>query len=519
MSEIDIDKIIEISKNLEASESGGNKKCFFVEDYALLQGDFSEEEIKKVIKIQDELKNRGVNLAKTIDYRITEDSDKKYKKGYSLQEKAKGELLYDTNIRRNLRKDKQNTLNGYFNRLKSLNSEKQEFFDKFVQDWMEILKSGLKVDPSKPSNFFYEEGKNINFIDLDINDGKMRDAEYITMECTTVLAGNGIYFDIDGNERELAKSELSGIFQKLANALVKQGLNIESMKRIYPGIDFEEPIKTENSDAKEKSENQEEVKLDLNVQKKFASGLVKAYMKTEKEYQKEQRETYEEADKDRVLEILRTKGMNRNLFADLDGKWIGTPEDTDFKVEYSQKQVSAMARLLRAAQLLSADKVANSSGRDYFSELVAVPNIGYKLSQMQEDFKDSSSYIYELREEAKATKEVVVNSEENKKTEKIDVEKKLPVNIGNSFFGRFKRAFSVLRNKNDSRKFIDRLKDSINIMRNKVQYTDTEEEMKVDEDGGFVPKFNIDHQKALKDMQKNKEVSKDKQLTDDQKYF
>lgn len=106
-------------------------------------------------------------------------------------------------------------------------------------------------------------------------------------------------------------------------------------------------------------------------------------------------------DMKRLQEIVETNGMNRMLIVDLDGKWIGRPDDEDFKVQYSQKQVSAMARLLKVAQLLTESRKLNPEGRNYLEEFTNIPDIEYKLKQMQADFKDENSYMYDLRQRAR----------------------------------------------------------------------------------------------------------------------
>lgn len=134
---------------------------------------------------------------------------------------------------------------------------------------------------------------------------------------------------------------------------------------------------------------------------KFVNGFIQAYNDTEEEYQYETRVKDEKFNMQRVQEIIETNGLNRMLTSDLDGKWIGTPSDEDFKVQYSQKQVSAMARLLKSAELLTNNKKINPEGRNYLAEFTAIPDIEYKLKQMKNDFKDESSYMYELRQKAR----------------------------------------------------------------------------------------------------------------------
>lgn len=158
----------------------------------------------------------------------------------------------------------------------------------------------------------------------------------------------------------------------------------------------------------DKSQKQEEAQQD-NYQSgrtdspkmKFVKGFIQAYDDTEEEYQYEKRANDDVMDIKRLQEIIETNGMNRMLTVDLDGKWIGRLGDEDFKVQYSQKQVSAMARLLKVAQLLTESRKLNPEGRNYLEEFTNIPDIEYKLKQMKADFKDENSYMYDLRQRAR----------------------------------------------------------------------------------------------------------------------
>ena len=133
----------------------------------------------------------------------------------------------------------------------------------------------------------------------------------------------------------------------------------------------------------------------------FVEGFISAYDITEEEYQKQKRLEDEEFNIDRVKQIIATKGLNRMLISDLDGKWIGKPSDPDFKVQYYQKQVSAMARLLKAAKKISNDKQLNPEGKNYLAAFASVPEIDYKLKQLRENLNDENSYMSELRKRAR----------------------------------------------------------------------------------------------------------------------
>lgn len=153
-------------------------------------------------------------------------------------------------------------------------------------------------------------------------------------------------------------------------------------------------------------QNDKEVETNVEPKKesnktKFINGFIQAYNDTETEYQYETRKENEESDIERVQNIINTKGLNRMLTMDLDGKWIGTPKDEDFKVQYSQKQVSAMVRLLKAAELLSNNKKLNPEGINYLERFTSVPDIEYKLKQMYSDLKDENTYMFQLKQESK----------------------------------------------------------------------------------------------------------------------
>lgn len=153
-------------------------------------------------------------------------------------------------------------------------------------------------------------------------------------------------------------------------------------------------------DDKIQQDNHQSGKTD-SQKMKFVKGFIQAYDDTEEEYQYEKRANDDVMDMKRLQEIVETNGMNRMLIVDLDGKWIGRPDDEDFKVQYSQKQVSAMARLLKVAQLLTESRKLNPEGRNYLEEFTNIPDIEYKLKQMQADFKVENSYMYDLRQRAR----------------------------------------------------------------------------------------------------------------------
>lgn len=253
-----IDELIEKAKSMVPNAKGGNKKCFLIGNNALLKTNgINEEELKRVMDIEIELKKKGVNLVQTLEYQIySEDigTAKEYKRGYILQEKANGEPLHKTeNILKMTSAQRSEVEAEYVNRLRELQNEQGEFYDKFVSDWIEISKAGLMVDPSKTSNFYYEKGKQVNFIDLNIDrrfNGTV-DLNTKSFEMAVVLADGIKYYNsnlqTNPNTRQNANEALAVIFKKLTDSLVKAGMDKDRLKTIlaerFPEVELEEPKK------------------------------------------------------------------------------------------------------------------------------------------------------------------------------------------------------------------------------------------------------------------------------------
>lgn len=242
-----INEYIEKVQNMKAIAGGTNKKCFYIDDYVLLQTDINEKDMEQLIKIEKHLKQRGVNLAQTLEYK-TEGNENfvGYKEGYILQEKAKGQLLYERSLPYNM-SDNEIVIERkkYMSTLRSLQGERQQFFDKFVSDWAEITRAGLLVDGGKTDNFFYEKGKQMNFIDLNIRGNKNIDLSEICRQMCVVLSGTSRYFAKDMLPiKEDVNKSLSQIFKKMIKSFAKEGLDVEQAKDIissrFPEIDLEE---------------------------------------------------------------------------------------------------------------------------------------------------------------------------------------------------------------------------------------------------------------------------------------
>ncbi len=239
-----IGELIKKVQGMKSNAKGSNKECFFIDGYALLKTkSINEQELQQRMKIEKHLKEKGVNIVSTLEYQTDGMEDEfGLKKGYILQEMANGQLLHKSvNMLRMNETELEELRTEYISTLKALQIERQEFYDKFVSDWIEITKAGLKVDPSKTSNFYYEKGKQINFIDLAAKkrfEGNI-ELETICGEMATIIANGSRYYHPDFKKNpqiiETANETLSPIFKKLTESFVRQGLDREQVKQILKG--------------------------------------------------------------------------------------------------------------------------------------------------------------------------------------------------------------------------------------------------------------------------------------------
>lgn len=241
MEERIIDSLIDKAEQTQADARGGNKKCFISGDYALLQGHIDEEKMQRLMRVGAELKERGIDLARTLDYKITGDGI-----GYSLQERAKGNPLHNRIHWKIIPEQFATEQQGYSDKLQTLANEKQKIFDKFVSDWLEIQKAGRRIDPSKVDNFYYREGEGITFIDLDgeMSESTQPPMETVCYEIACVLMASSKYYRFSKDEKvkNAINSNISKIFVKFSHSMEKTGMNIKDIKAVlndhFPDIDL-----------------------------------------------------------------------------------------------------------------------------------------------------------------------------------------------------------------------------------------------------------------------------------------
>ncbi len=322
---------------------------------------------------------------------------------------------------------KYSTFTGYGSILKALLEKRNSFlaeyissadiFKKFDEEYADIVQEVWGLDPKQvpPMKCIF-----INFNELVrkkfFNEKIMLKLDEFFAKCyerkieKSINQGNGtlnqesreaILNDIEQFQSRLTTNDDPQKREQLAHNIVfnniKTRINELAKQTNQPEIinDIEVLKQKELQQDNRQSEITDSPKM------KFVKGFIQAYDDTEEEYQYEKRANDGLTDIKRLQDLIKTNGMNRLLISDLDGKWIGRPGDENFKVQYSQKQVSAMARLLKVAQLLTQSKKLNPDGRNYLEEFINIPDIEYKLKQMMADFRDENSYMYELRQRAK----------------------------------------------------------------------------------------------------------------------
>lgn len=305
---------------------------------------------------------------------------------------------------------KYSTFTGYGSILKSLLGKEDcfyaeyissvEVFNKFDKEYSEIVEKVWGIDPEKcpPTKCLF-----IDFNDLItkkfFDEKTMLKLDEFFAKCYE----KKIDKIISQNNGVMSKESKETTLKEIQQFKVKLTQNNDPVKNqlLSHNAVFDNIIAKINEISLQ--EKQQKVD-DKDYKMKFVKGFINAYNDSEEEYQYSKRAENELADIERLKNIIASNGMDLNLISDLEGKWIDTPSKEDFKVEYSQKQVSAMARLLKVAQLLTDSKKLNPEGRDYLKEFANIPNIEYRLKEMKQDLKDENSYIYEMKERAKSNR-------------------------------------------------------------------------------------------------------------------
>ena len=300
MNEQLIDYFIGIAQKQESNAHGSNKKCFLIDDYALLKQRFTIDEIESIIPITEELEKKGVNVARTLEFKVTGQYVQDWNKnkstpiyeGYVLQQRAKGTPLLD---RTNWDEKNKRYQIDYLKQIDSISKEGQDFFDQFVKGWMEIQESGIRIDPSKPGNFIYEQGKGITFIDLGLSD-KKPDILTTVYEQLAVILNLNAYNKCYPEIKQAVQERLSIIAEKYKNAIKEQGIDINVFNQV---IDTKIPKEISTHSKQKETTSKDEVSrleeaikkhLEEEERKKLESKNLQAEREEQQRIKREKRE-------------------------------------------------------------------------------------------------------------------------------------------------------------------------------------------------------------------------------------
>lgn len=186
-----IDRLLEEIKDFNLYDGEGlTSKCYYVGDYALLYGSIELDAIELRKILIDKYISQGVHIAPIIEYKADPNEkintyDKgnstiSYQKGWTLQKRAKGSVIYknwtkDNTVNSIERFDEQimdycDNLNDYMGIIRKIANAKQEQLDRFVYGNLKLAeREELVIDYSKPTNFFYDEEEGFTFIDIGVN--------------------------------------------------------------------------------------------------------------------------------------------------------------------------------------------------------------------------------------------------------------------------------------------------------------------------------------------------------------
>lgn len=267
ISQEDLLEIVSISLSKDIVARGGNSACVVVnfdgEDYVVLR-----MPVMELCHFERELRDDewdrvfadgNLSLKKAMDYAVIHEADKAvpilgfiydkdsitkefgsaYAKTFVVEKRAKGRELYKKlpNPYGNVEKFKAKC----FEFAREYSKIPVQHFEEFFRN-MEKISVDLKVDPSKSSNFFYDENEGFSFIDLCfLSHAKLKKievAQYIAAQFRDRVKQYGFKFDSPQMQQEYEKN-MSLIYQNMAKAFIAAGLSIEECCWLYEKMDIE----------------------------------------------------------------------------------------------------------------------------------------------------------------------------------------------------------------------------------------------------------------------------------------
>jgi len=183
---------------------GTNSKCYCIGNYALLYGSIELKTIALKKALIEKYIAEGIQIAPILEYQVDpnarisnygkDEDTRSYQDGWTLQQRAVGSEIHKSWHRKtdisslenidNQFTDYLSSLNDYLTTLKKFANIPQEQLDRFIYGYLALTsRAELMVDPSKPTNFFYDEQAGFTFIDLNMQK-KNVNKEYLSPKWT-----------------------------------------------------------------------------------------------------------------------------------------------------------------------------------------------------------------------------------------------------------------------------------------------------------------------------------------------
>lgn len=245
-----IDFLIKNASAKGCDARGGNSECFIFGDHALIKGKFNSDKLDELMKRVSEAKKEGINAVSVLGYKLDESGEKNYNPGWVLQERAKGQVLHervDTRFLNNATpEEKAEYLNifadNYKKRIEELTSVPKEHIDKFLTDWMKLLDLGIRMDPSKVDNFFYDKENGFSFIDLAAVDAKIVEEarNYFAREVLVVFLNVTVIYGgkVPEDKKEMIFIKLDDLVKKITESMISLGLDKEKIEQEVSRFEF-----------------------------------------------------------------------------------------------------------------------------------------------------------------------------------------------------------------------------------------------------------------------------------------
>lgn len=256
-------KLLHQVQEMQAEKQGFDKQVYLFDEYAVLKTtklkirnyptrDDDLIYYDELIKSLMHLRTQGVATVPILGYCY--DSQSENGDGYIIQQRAKGEELYDDAKLKNYYVGKEsfsylfnyNDVKAYFlDRTQEISQVPQEHFDQWIKDSIILLENDILVDFHTKSNFFYDAREGFSFIDLDshtdykygLTDQKPNTKEIVSyygfLPChfaadTKVLPNLALdqttLAEMEERELSMLASANQVIYNKCKNALLHNGI-------------------------------------------------------------------------------------------------------------------------------------------------------------------------------------------------------------------------------------------------------------------------------------------------------